>query len=86
MCAYRNAAASLAPQLRLQTLYKGGDVSDRQLLLLHDVPELDDSARVSEGLYCTTNFVRLRETIEAQQARGRRSSACHAPHTDRPAH
>ena len=59
----------LGPDLASSPLYKGGDVSERQLLLLHDVPGLADSAPVSDGLFATNSFAEVREALEDYHAR-----------------
>ena len=40
-------------------LHTGGDVAERQLLLLHEFPDLADSTAVADGLHVTTNLVEV---------------------------
>jgi len=63
---------ALGSQLAGATLHKGGDVSERQLLLLHDVPGVEDSAPIWDGLYCTTDFTQLRLALESAPAQDTR--------------
>ena len=60
--------AALGPTLGDAPLHKGGDVSERQLLLLHQCEGLPHSAFVSDGLFCTSHFVEVREAFEAVRA------------------
>lgn len=54
-------------------LYKGGDVAERQLLLLHDQPDVAESAQIAEGLYATSSFENVREALDAHANRAAES-------------
>ena len=60
--------AALGPTLGDAPLHKGGDVSERQLLLLHQCEGLRHSTLISDGLFCTSDFVEVREAFEAVRA------------------
>ena len=57
---------SVGESLADLSLYRGGDVSERQLLLLHELPNLPDSTKVVDGLYATSSVRELRDAIEQQ--------------------
>ena len=57
---------ALGDELAAAPLHKGGDVSERQLLLLHECDGLPDSTHVRDGLFVTTNFVEVREALTAR--------------------
>ena len=55
---------SVGETLSSYPLYKGGDVSERQLLLLHDIEGLSESTPVVDGLYATSSFPEVRDALE----------------------
>ena len=64
-----NAKAAVGDALAHYPLYRGGDVSERQLLLLHELEGLEGSTRVAEGLYATSSFTEVRDALEKRSAR-----------------
>lgn len=60
----RKALGQLAPV----PLYHGGDVQERSLVVLHELPGLQSSGKVAEGLYATSDFGELCEALNAGRA------------------
>jgi hypothetical protein len=58
----------LGPTLGQAQLFKGGDVSERELLILHTMEGLAHSTPIAGGLYATTAFGEVREAIGRTQA------------------
>ena len=50
-------------------LYKGGDVSERQLVLVHDLPGLSGSTPVVDGLFATSSFPEVRDALASSAVR-----------------
>ena len=63
---------SVGETLSSYPLYKGGDVSERQLLLLHDIEGLSESTPVVDGLYATSSFQRCVTPWKSTTRRRRR--------------
>ena len=59
----------IGESLCASTVYRGGDVAERQLLLLHELPGLPDSNEVVEGLYATSAVTQVREALDTRPRR-----------------
>lgn len=59
----------IGESLCASTVFRGGDVAERQLLLLHELPGLPDSTEVADGLYATNSFAEVREALDEHAAK-----------------
>ena len=64
-----DARDAIGERLSDRRLYKGGDVSERHLLLLHDMEGLESSTTVVPGLYATSHFAEVRSALEEHETR-----------------
>jgi putative AlgH/UPF0301 family transcriptional regulator len=66
---------ALGESLCAARLYKGGDVAERQLLLLHELPGLNNSTVVVDGLFATSSFDEVRQALDAYKSRDAEGAA-----------
>ena len=72
--------SALGDTLAASPIYKGGDVSEGQLLLLHEFAGLGDSTPVQGShLYVTTNFEEVRDAQQARETLEQEAAAVAAP-------
>jgi putative AlgH/UPF0301 family transcriptional regulator len=62
-------SAAVGPTLSSYPLYRGGDVSERQLLLLHNLDGLAESSTIVPGLHATSSFTQVRDALAEHSAR-----------------
>ena len=63
-----DAKSTVGDALASLPLFKGGDVSEGQLVMLHEFADLEDSTYVRDGLYFSGNVSAVRRAIENRAA------------------